>query len=100
MAFGHDAKHTFSFLHDADSGVQALVVHLWSSESKVIFYKGSHLRPLRTMAAANGLLEIPEEALSTSQIEPIEVEMKQGGLYVSPPLGYKSILTHVAQGYC
>jgi hypothetical protein len=43
MTFGHDAKHAFSFLNDVDSGIQALVVHLWSSESKVVFYKGSHL---------------------------------------------------------
>ena len=95
MAFGHDAEHIFSFLSDANSGVQALVVHLWSSESKVIFYKGSHLQPLRVKAAANGLLEIPEDALLTSPIEPIEVEMKQGGLYVSPLPGCKSILAHV-----
>jgi hypothetical protein len=96
MAFGHDAKHIYSFLNNADSGIQALVVHLWSSESKVVFYKGSHLQRLRVEAAANGLLEIPEDALLTSPIEPIEVEMKQGGLYVSAPLGRKSILTHVA----
>jgi hypothetical protein len=91
MAFGHEAKHTFSFLNNADSEVQALVVHLWSSESKVVFYKGSHLQPLRTRAAANGLLEIPDESLLASSIEPTEVEMKQGGLYVSPCSGYKSI---------
>lgn len=90
MAFGHETKHTFSFLSNADPGVQALVVHLWSRESKGVFYKGSHLQPLRAKAAANGLLEIPDESLLTSSIEPMEVEMKQGGLaVVDARLGFK-----------
>ena len=63
MVFGHDAEHIFSFLNNADSIVQALIVHLWSSESKVVFYKSSHLQPLRAMAAANKLLEITDDAL-------------------------------------
>jgi hypothetical protein len=95
VAFGHDAKHTFPSSITQISGVQALIVHLWTSEPKVVFYKGSHLQPLRVKAAADGLLEIPEDAILTSPIEPTEVEMKQGGLYVSPSPGCKSILAHV-----
>ena len=80
MAFGYETEHVFCFLSHANSAVQALIVHLWSSGSKVIFYKGSHLRSLSPKAAANGLLEIDSEALTSSDVEPVEVDLENGGL--------------------
>jgi len=80
MAFGYDTEHTFCFLSHTKPDVQALIVHLWSSGSKVIFYRASHLKSLRPKAAANGLLEIEDNALVDSAVEPIEVDLKDGGL--------------------
>ena len=80
MAFGYETEHIFCFLSHTNPEIQALIVHLWSSNSKVIFYKGSHSKPLIRKAAANGLLEIDDEAVSASAIEPVEVDFENGGL--------------------
>ena len=69
----------FSFLNNTKPEVQALIVQSWSKDSKVAFYKGSHLHMLEARPAANGYLEIPPTNLANDAIERIEVEMKEGG---------------------
>lgn len=79
-AFGRNPNHAFSFLNRTKPEAQVLVVQLWSSGSRVIFYNGSHLEFLDARPAENGLLEIPESHLERPTIIPKEVEMKGGGL--------------------
>ena len=55
------------------------MVQLWSTGSRAVFYKGSHLQPLEKIDM-NDLLEIPHEYLHKDTIERTEVEMKDGAL--------------------
>lgn len=43
----------------------------------MMFYKRSHLYPLRAKPARIGLLEVPKESLRTDKIEASEVEMME-----------------------
>ncbi|OQU97148.1 hypothetical protein CLAIMM_03127 isoform 4 [Cladophialophora immunda] len=79
-AFGSDSNRTFSFMNKTDTEAQVLVVQLWSTGSRVVFYNGSHLQYLSAKPAANGLLEIPPSHLTRKDIKPVEVKMEHGGL--------------------
>lgn len=87
-AFGRDPSHAYSFLTrieseaEAETKSRALIVQLWSSGSRMIFYSGSHLRSLPAKAAKNGLLETPLDRLKQAGIVWINVEMKDGGLVI------------------
>ncbi|KAL2036487.1 hypothetical protein N7G274_010803 [Stereocaulon virgatum] len=69
----------FSFLNNTQPEVPALIVQLWSKNSKVVFYKGSHLRKLNARPATIGYLEIPPTSLAIDAIKRTEVEMQEGG---------------------
>jgi hypothetical protein len=58
--------------------LKAVVVQLWSLESSMIVYGGSHVLPIKGIIASNGLLEIPYAQLKPCKSTP--VEMKRGGL--------------------
>ncbi|OCL02210.1 hypothetical protein AOQ84DRAFT_190831 [Glonium stellatum] len=91
-AFGRDPSRTFSFLNRTKIEAQVLVVQLWSSGSRMVFYNGSHLQSLDAGPAANGLLEIPNSHLERAGITPTEVEMKDGGLAIlDGRLGFKIV---------
>jgi hypothetical protein len=79
-AFGRDPNHTFSLMNNTNTGIQVLVVQLWSSRSRIVFYHGSHLQNLNAIPAANGLLEIPPSHLASENIRSMEVEMAHAGL--------------------
>jgi hypothetical protein len=85
-AFGRDPSHAYSFLTrteteaETEAKARALIVQLWSSGSRMVFYSGSHLLSLPAKAAKNGLLETPLDRLKQAGIKWIEVEMKDGGL--------------------
>lgn len=80
--FGPDPSRVFSFLNRTkeEEEAQVLLVQLWSSGSRMVFYSGSHLHSLNANPAANGLLEIPLDRLEHTGIKPIEVDMTDGGL--------------------
>ncbi|KAK7404169.1 hypothetical protein QQX98_010043, partial [Neonectria punicea] len=59
-----------------------LMVHLWSSNSVVIFHLGSHKHLLEADRAPNGLLKIPPEKLGLPGIIGKTVPMKKGGLSI------------------
>lgn len=59
--------------------LKVLVVQLLSSNSRMVFYKRSHLHPLRAKPARIGLLDVPQNSLERDGIEPFEVNMKRGG---------------------
>ncbi|KAI3572188.1 hypothetical protein IWW34DRAFT_811365 [Fusarium oxysporum f. sp. albedinis] len=61
---------------------EVLMVHLWSSNSVVIFHLGSHEHLLDADRAPNGLLEIPPEKLGLPGIISKTVPMKKGGLSI------------------
>ena len=85
-AFGRDPSRAYSFLTrteteaETEAKARALIVLLWSSGSRMVFYSGSHLQSLHAKAAKNGLLEIPLDRLEQAGIRPIEVDIKDGGL--------------------
>ncbi|KAI3576792.1 hypothetical protein IWW34DRAFT_85404 [Fusarium oxysporum f. sp. albedinis] len=62
--------------------LQVLMVHLWSSNSVVIFHFGSHKHLLDADRAPNGLLKIPPEKLGLPGIISKTVPMKKGGLSI------------------
>ncbi|KAI9767330.1 MAG: hypothetical protein M1840_005739 [Geoglossum simile] len=72
---------TFSFANYTKTRVWALMVQLWSTSSRAVFYKGSHLQSLEKIDT-NGLLEIPHEYLHRDAIECIKVEMKNRALVI------------------
>jgi hypothetical protein len=59
-----------------------------------MFYKGSHLRSLDPRPSGNGLFEIPKESLTTESVQAIEVEMRQGGLYVCFATRLRQLIYH------
>ena len=83
----------FSFLNNTKSEAQALIIQLWRKDSRIAFYKDSHLYPLDGRPAANGFLEIPPPNLAIETIERIEVDMKEGGLYDSLKTLFVFVLT-------
>lgn len=60
--------------------VRVLIVQLFSPETQIIFYKRSHLHQLRAKKAKIGTLNVVPESLEVEGIEPLSVEMKEGGL--------------------
>ncbi len=86
---GYNPTRVFCFLGSSKPEVQALIVQIWSSKSRVVFYTGSHLQALRPEPAANGFLEVPPENLIHDSIKSVEVEMEEGSLY---DLSYSTII--------
>ena len=74
-----DSDRAYSFLNNTRPEVQALIIQLWSSNSRVIYYMGSHLQNLAAEPAANGFLEIPSRNLAVNGVERVEVELEEGG---------------------
>ena len=81
-AFGPDPSRAFSFMNrtEGEEEAQLLVVQLWSSGSRMIFYSGSHLQSLPAKAAPTGLLGIDPNRLNIAGIKAIEVDMNYGGM--------------------
>lgn len=70
--------------------LKAVVVQLWSPQSSMLVYGGSHLLPIRGWVASNGLLEMPYAPLK--QCKPIEISMEKGGLAIfDSRLAFKSL---------
>ncbi|KAL6716970.1 hypothetical protein ACLMJK_004883 [Lecanora helva] len=72
-------NHVYCFLNNTQPDTQAIIVQLWSKNSKAAFYKGSHRQLLRAEAALNGYLEIPRANLAIEGVEYEEINMKEGG---------------------
>ena len=93
-AYGPNPDQAFSFLNNTpeeakkETGkgnkgkdkVKVLVVQLFPSNSRMMFYKHSHLYALRAKRAKIDLLGVPEESLERDEIESFPVNMKKGGL--------------------
>lgn len=63
--------------------VKILLVQLFEMESTVIFYKRSHLYPLKTKDAGIGLFDVNlENMLGRKDIKPFEVKMEGGGFAI------------------
>jgi hypothetical protein len=75
-----DPNYIYAFMTGLNSELKAIVVQLWSPQSSVVFYGGSHLLPIRGFPASNGLLDIPYAPLKEGGCKSIEVEMERGGL--------------------
>ncbi|KAK0370662.1 hypothetical protein CLIM01_11975 [Colletotrichum limetticola] len=80
-SFGSDAGHIFAFSLGPTHG-DRVVVHMWGAGSRVVFYEGSHKKPLKGVLAANGLLEVPLASLRKNGCEPIDVQMEKGGIAI------------------
>lgn len=65
------------FLHPHEQEREALVIHLWSNESKVALYKGSHLCRSLKSTAGDILLEVSTDQLP---MKAVEIEFEEGGL--------------------
>jgi len=105
-AYGPRPGKVFSFLNNAtveldektagenkgQSKVKVLVVQLFSSNSKMAFYKRSHLYPLRAVRAKIGLLDVPHSNLAKYGLDGYLVHMKEGGLaIIDGRLGFEMI---------
>jgi hypothetical protein len=79
-AYGPRPGRVFSFLNigETSENVKVLVAILLSSNSRMAFYKRSHLYPLKAKQAKIGLLETPPESLDRHEIERLDIE--DGGL--------------------
>jgi len=55
-------------------------VQILPKDSKIVFYRRSHLQSLRARGGKFGLLEVPQESLDKDDINPMEVTMEEGGL--------------------
>lgn len=75
-----DPNYIYAFMTGLNSEMKAIVVQLWSPQSSMVFYGGSHLLPIRGFNASNGLLEIPYAPLKQAGCKSIEVQMEKGGL--------------------
>lgn len=62
--------------------LNAVVVQLWSPNSKMVYYEGSHKLPIKGFPLPIGLLEIPYAPLRRAQCEPTPVEMEKGGIVI------------------
>ncbi|KAF4637410.1 hypothetical protein G7Y89_g675 [Cudoniella acicularis] len=81
--FGSDSGHIFSFRRGGmQAGLQVLVVHLWSSGSRVVYHSKSHLHSLNSVQAANGLFEIPLANLGRVGSIGTELVFENGGLAI------------------
>jgi hypothetical protein len=78
-------QHHHCVLNRTTPEMRILEVQLWSSRSQWIFDTGSHLHALNAKGATNGLLAILPQQLQLPGITPTQVEMPDGGLYVSFP---------------
>ncbi|KAL2689078.1 hypothetical protein Neosp_003130 [[Neocosmospora] mangrovei] len=61
---------------------KVLIVHLWTSDSVVMFHVRSHKNRLMAHEAPNGLLKVPPESLGLPGIVSKTVVMKAGGLSI------------------
>ncbi|KAI9848891.1 MAG: hypothetical protein M1837_006407 [Sclerophora amabilis] len=61
--------------------IPSLVVQIWSRHSRVTFYSGSQLQPLKTRQSPNMLFEI-EGNLDPDNTEPIQANMESGGISI------------------
>jgi hypothetical protein len=62
-----DPNYIYAFMTGLNLEMKAIVVQLWSPQSSMVVYGGSHLLSIKGFNASNGLLEIPSVS-STSQI--------------------------------
>ncbi|KAF2175647.1 hypothetical protein K469DRAFT_55505 [Zopfia rhizophila CBS 207.26] len=105
-AFGLSPSLVFSFLNNTTNElnedtegvnkgkdkVKVLVVQLLSSDFRMVFYKRSHLHPLRAKLVRIGLLDVPQESLERDEIKPFEVKTKEGGLaIIDGRLGFRML---------
>lgn len=74
-----DQGHIFQ-LRKGGEKPDILCVHLWSKGSRVIYYRGSHLIPWKSVRAANRMWEIPFAALARAGILGTEIFFENGGL--------------------
>ncbi len=81
-AFGCDPNHAYCTFRNPPSEVRKPValVQLWSTNSKVVFYEGSHLHSLNFKPASTGWFKVFLEELQTRNVTPVELTMKEGGL--------------------
>ncbi|MCJ1252259.1 hypothetical protein MMC24_000063 [Lignoscripta atroalba] len=75
-----DPNYIYAFMTGLNTEMKAIVVQLWSPQSSIVFYGGSHLLSIKGFNASNGLLEIPYAPLKQAGCKSIEDEMEKGGL--------------------
>ncbi|CZR66035.1 uncharacterized protein PAC_15936 [Phialocephala subalpina] len=76
-----DQGHIFQ-LRKGGENPDILLVHLWSKGSRVIYYRGLHLIPWKSVRAANRMWEIPFAALARAGIHGTEIFFENGGLAI------------------
>jgi hypothetical protein len=75
-----DPNYIYAFMTGLNLEMKAIVVQLWSPQSSMVVYGGSHLLSIKGFNASNGFLEIPYAPLKQAGCKPIEVEMEKGDL--------------------
>ena len=78
--FKAEPQGVFCLFDPRKPKLTGLLVQLWGTGSRAIFYKRSHQLACATPRAPNGLLEVPREALAVRAVERVEVDMEVGGL--------------------
>ncbi|CRK12488.1 hypothetical protein BN1723_016554 [Verticillium longisporum] len=73
------SKHHYCILNRTKAEAEVLIVLLWASGSKAVFFGGSHLYLLNAVGAPNGLLSIPPENLERPGITRREEDIPDGG---------------------
>ncbi|PVH70792.1 hypothetical protein DL98DRAFT_123814 [Cadophora sp. DSE1049] len=76
-----DQGHIFQ-LRKGGEKPDILLVHLWSKGSRVVYYRGSHLIPWKSVRAANRMWEIAFAVLELAGICGTEIFFENGGLAI------------------
>ncbi|KAL6240426.1 hypothetical protein RBB50_012627 [Rhinocladiella similis] len=72
----------YTFSSDPNSEAEILLVQLWSKESTVTYWAGSHSYWLSPVRAENSLLRVPRARLDQLGLRPTTVGFKHGGFAI------------------
>jgi hypothetical protein len=75
-----DPNQTYIFTKKEGRDPPAVVVHLFTPETRLLLFEGSQLKIFKTWHAPNGLLVVANAALRKAGIMGKEVELKCGGM--------------------
>jgi hypothetical protein len=73
------AAGDYTFSSDPNSKAEVLLVQLWSKESRVTYWAGSHNYWLNPVRAENSLLRVPRARLNQLGLTATTVDFKHGG---------------------
>ncbi|RSL52057.1 hypothetical protein CEP51_015118 [Fusarium floridanum] len=82
-SYSCDPDHTYTFMKKEGSDPPALVIHLFTPETRILLFERSQLQTFKTWHASNGMLEVANAALRKANIMAKEVVLNHGGLVIA-----------------